>query len=291
MLADTLIGLRERLIDALFGVRRQVLNTAAVRPAGGPDVVVEMRQAINRMKAEAFDAQSGRVDYAYLRQSEVYRRYRAECAAQLHALDLDALVTREQRLAFWINLYNALVIDAVIAFGVKRSVSEVRGGILGFFRRAAYDVGGMRFSCDDIEHGILRANQGHPYVPGPHFAPRDPRRVHALDTIEPCLHFALNCASRSCPPIAAYDADQIDAQLERAARTFVNGGGCQIDPASGTIHLSRIFQWYASDFGGRRGVLDFIDQHLEAGEKRAWLSENAEGATIRYQKYDWRVNQ
>ncbi|MGH2593053.1 MAG: DUF547 domain-containing protein [Anaerolineae bacterium] len=290
MLADAWIGIRERLVDALFGAHRDVLNNAAPRPTSGPDIVAEMRQALDLMGAEAFDAQTGLIDYDRLRQSDAYRRYRDECAAQLRTLDLHSLVTRQQRLAFWINLYNALVIDAVIAFGIRRSVSEVRGGILAFFRRAAYDVGGMRFSCDDVEHGILRANRGHPALPGPHFAPGDPRGAYTLDPIDPRIHFALNCASRSCPSIRAYEADRIDRQLDAAASAFINGGGCEIDPASSTLHLSRIFQWYAGDFGGRHGVIDFVLRYLEQGEQRAWLEENRGRVKVRYQAYDWGLN-
>jgi len=290
VLADAWIGIRERLIDTLIGAHRDVLNHAAPRPAGGPDIVVEMRQALDRMQAQAFDAQTGLIDYDRLRQSDAYRRYRDECTARLRTLDLHSLVARQQRLAFWINLYNALVIDAVIAFGIQHSVSEVRGGILAFFRRAAYNVGGMRFSCDDIEHGILRANRGHPAFPGPQFGPGDARRAHALEALDPRLHFALNCASRSCPPIGAYDAEHIDRQLDAAARAFINGGGCVIDPASRMLRLSRIFQWYAGDFGGRRGVVDFVLRYLEQSEQRAWLEEHRGRVKVRYQAYDWGLN-
>jgi len=290
VITDTLIGVRERLIDAVFGDSRGVLNTAAARSSEEADAAAEMRRALNMMKAEAFDAQTGGVDYGRLRHRDAYRRYREECAAQLCKLDLRRLTTRAQQLSFWINLYNALVIDAVIALGVQRSVGEVRGGILNFFRRVAYDVGGMRFSCDDIEHGILRVNRGHPYLPGPHFASNDLRLAYALDRVDPRLHFALNCASRSCPPIAAYDADQIDDQLDLAARAFINRGGATIQLDTNTLRLSRIFQWYAADFGGRSGVLDVVLRYLDEGERKAWLASNRDRVRIRYQRYDWDLN-
>src|SRR5262249_33790817 len=148
------------------------------------------------------------------------------------ALDLATLSSRDARLAFWINVYNALVIDAVIAFHVRRSVTEGRLGLLAFFRRAAYVVGGYRLNCDDIEHGILRGNRGRPFVPGPQFGPADPRRALVVRPPDARVHFALNCASRSCPAIRAYDAEQIDRQLDLAARSFV-AVDAKVEPSRG----------------------------------------------------------
>ncbi len=196
------------------------------------------------------------------------------------------LHTREERLAFWINLYNALVIDGVIAFGIKRSVRED----LGFFRRTAYLVGGRRYAVDDIEHGILRANRPHfhPLLLFPQFGPDDPRLSFAMETVDPRIHCALVCASRSCPPIVAYEAEEIDRQLDLAARTFVNHGG--VTASSNGVHLSRIFKWYEGDFGGRRGVLEFVLRYLEDGPLRERLASAGGAPPIRFQPYDWSLN-
>jgi len=82
-----------------------------------------------------------------------------------------------------LKTHNTLVIDAVIQFGVKYSVTEGRLGVLAFFERAAYQIGGHRFSLTDIEHGILRTNRGFPYLPGSHFASDDPRKKNGLSRI------------------------------------------------------------------------------------------------------------
>jgi hypothetical protein len=188
-------------------------------------------------------------------------------------LDLSTLVSRDARLAFWINLYNALVIDAVVAFGIGRSVSEGWAGHLAFFRRAAYVVSGFRFSCDDIEHGILRGNRGHPFIPGPQFDPSDTRMAFMVRPPDVRVHFALNCASRSCTPIGVYSADQIDAQLELATRSFIVSD-TSLDRRQHTLTVSRIFRWFAGDFGGRAGVRAFLLRYLPEDERREWLGGN-----------------
>lgn len=147
---------------------------AAEIPAG-VEGAERLRQVANRLKAEAFDPGSGRMDYVRLADSEPYRHYR-RLAAGLRTFDPNVLHGQDERMAFWLNLYNALMVDAVIRFGVRTSVNEVRG----LFWRAAYQIGGLRFSLNDIEHGILRADAGHPAIPGAHFAAGDPPRRLSL---------------------------------------------------------------------------------------------------------------
>ncbi len=248
-----------------------------------PDIAAELRSAIGAMKAEAFDTERGTVDYGRLREGASYAEYRA-CTTGLIALDPSSLVSREEKLAFWINLYNALVIDAVIAFGLKESVREN----LGFFRRAAYVIGGLRYSADDIEHGILRENRRHPLPLFPlQFATDDPRRAIAIRPMDVRVHCALSCASRSCPAVSAFDAGSLDQQLDTAARSFVNGGAVTVSEANGVV-ISPIFRWYKGDFGGREGVREFLLRHLDDGPARELLS--ARSPRISYQRYDWSLN-
>ncbi|GIV95986.1 MAG: DUF547 domain-containing protein [Herpetosiphonaceae bacterium] len=286
---DTFVRGRDALVNVLLGVRAAaVLNPAVAQQRGAPgsDVVAEMKRAIDTLKVAAMDPASGRIDYASLRQSREYADYRTTCSPKLQALDLGALGAREERLAFWINLYNVLIVDGVIAYGVRRSVSEGLAGLLTFFRRAAYNVGGLRFSCEDIEHGVLRANRGHPFLPGPQFGPSDPRRSCIVAPLDPRIHFALNCGARSCPPIRVYDAAQIDAQLDLATRGFLDAT-VAVDARRRRVSLSRIFRWYAGDFGGRDGIIDFLLRYLPDDERRRWLSDQRDRARLVYQPYDW----
>lgn len=290
-LTDNLVTGREALISRVLGFDGAATLNAGVASgpvSSGPELAAALRRAMNALKAAGINETGLAVDYGRLRGSGAYVAYRS-LTPQLRDLDLAALATREERLAFWINLYNALILDAAIAFGVRRSVIEGRLGILAFFRRAAYDVGGQRFSANDIEHGILRANRPHWAIPGPQFGPGDPRlRWHAAPA-DPRIHCALNCASRSCPPIGVYDAARVDAQLDLAAASFV-ANDVAVEPVAGVVRLSAIFKWYAADFGGREGVIAFLTQHLPEGEGRTWLKTHGGGARLIYRAYDWGLN-
>ena len=238
-------NLINRLIDRYFGITADsVLNTGPAPDSTGISVAAELKRHINAIKSLAFNQDA--VDYKTLKDSDTYREYRL-CTHSLQTFDPTTLSPHQERLAFWINIYNSLIIDAVLTFDIQSSVREDSG----FFWRAAYNINGHRFNSFDIEYGILRANAGSPAIPGPQFPAGDPRRAYSLQTLDPRIHFTLVCAAHSCPPIAAYDAERIDDQLDLAARAFINNGGARIDPANKRAILSRIFQWYAPDFGSR----------------------------------------
>ena len=258
------------------------LNDGAESRPGGASVAAELHAAVQEMKAQAFDAASGAFDYTALAGSETYARYR-ECTGRLCQFDPAELRQHTERLAFWTNLYNALVIDAVIRFQPWQSVREDSG----FFRRAAYVVGGRRFSADDIEHGILRGNRRHfhPAVWLPQFSPGDRRLAFSIRPADPRVHCALVCASRSCPPIAVYEASRIGEQLDLACAAFVNGGAVLLE--GGRVRLSRIFRWYGRDFGGRAGVRQFLLRYLDEVLARSALED---GTRIAFQPYDWSLN-
>lgn len=282
-----------RLLHTVYGIPDGfVLNSGDVAsaPPDSPAIAADLRRLIHAMKAEAFDLDRRSVDYGRLSASPTYEDYR-RCARQLRVFDLGVLSGREEQLAFWLNLYNALIVDAVIQFDVSRSVNEVRG----FFWRAAYSMSGQRFSANDIEFGILRANAPHPAIPGAHFVGTDPRLRFSLTRRDPRIHFALTCASTSCPPIDVYDAEQIDRQLDMAARSFINGGGVEIDRARGEVRLSRIFQWYAPDFGAawlalgdRTPLLKHIAEYLARDDDRDFLLRTR--PSVRFVPYDWSLN-
>ena len=238
----------------------------------------KLREIANDMRAQAISPETGEVDYGKLVESESYARLKTFAQALPYWTKED-LGDRPHQIAFWINLYNALILHGVLHYKVSGSMLRD----IGFFRRVAYNVGGMRFSADDIEHGVLRGNQRHPYLPFTQFAKGDPREMMSIEDPDPRMHFALVCGARSCPPISAYDGEQLDAQLDLAAAAFINGIGAQFDPEAKILFLSRIFKWYAGDFGGREGALRLVDQYLDTSVAIA-------GARIRYLPYDWSVN-
>ena len=195
---------------------------------------------------------------------------------------------RPVALAFWINIYNALTIHGAIAAGVKKSVLEAKG----FFRHTAYRIGPWVFSLDAIEHGLLRENRGHPArLLLPQLAPWDGRRALVVRPMDIRIHFALNCGAASCPPIRHYTAQKIDAELDLAAGSFLSGGGVRIDPATGKVHLSRLFLWFWRDFGfGKRrqlGCACGCSATCFDRQTREAIFAAARSRGMVYDAYDW----
>ena len=164
-----------------------------------------------------------------------------------------------ERLAFYINAYNALVIEGVLRHAPMASVEEA-GPFHKFFRERAYLIAGARVSLHGLETKVIRR-------------------------YNPLLHFGLNCASRSCPPLGGtpFEAATLVDQLERAAAEFIaNETFNTFDPETGTWRLSKIFQWYEKDFGGPEAVAALIGKYHPAGFPP--------GAAVEFREYDWRLN-
>jgi hypothetical protein len=292
--ADLLIRLREAVLDAITRTKPAgVLNGGNSSDndsrEAGMDLPTELKRFLDMAKSQAMDDTGLSVDYESLRGSRLYGEYRQSCSPRLKYFDPQQLNRKQEKLAFWINLYNALVLDGVIAKGVTESVASSPLKLLAFFRQTSYNVGGQRMSCDDIEHGVLRGNRGHPMLPGRQFPSSDSRNSWLVSPPDARIHFALNCASRSCPPIQVYSADELDTQLDLAARNFVNTD-MMIDPERRAAHLSAIFSWYQLDFGGREGVIDFLLKYLTEDDRRSWLEDHRASIQFRYKDYDWGLN-
>jgi len=286
------MSLIESLINLSYGITKDtVLNpdNGDVPPVGSADPG-RLGEILIGLKSQAVQLTPEGLDYGAVAQSEAYAVYRRHLIG-LRSFDLRELAGRERQLAFWINLYNGLVLDAVIRWRIMRSVLELPG----FFWRAAYNIGGLRYSANDIENGILRGNAPHPATPGAPFGRADPRRAYRMMPTDPRVHFALVCASRSCPPVAFYNPERVDEQLDLAARSFIHGGGLKIDATRRRVYLSRIFQWYAVDFGahwfaiGDRGpLLRFAAPYLESDDA---LRLTTGGIwSVSFTRYDWSLN-
>ena len=220
----------------------------------------------------------GKIDYAWLRASAEWA-LAVEAARELQRAALADLTGRPARLAFWINLYNALGLHAIVALGIRRSVREVPL----FFMRVSYLVGGFRLSLDDIEHGVLRANRSRPFLPFRPFGRLDPRGALALERLDPRIHFALNCGAQSCPPVGVYRGPAVEQQLDLAARNFINQT-VTLDRA-GRVTCSKIFRWYRADFEAAGGLVPFLLRYLDEGPARRALTEAA--PRFRWTSYHW----
>src|SRR3972149_3949094 len=164
---------------------------------------VALTLAMADLKAHFIDREKGVVRYNAIKGSAEFERYKG-LPRGLRSFDPRSLKEREKRLAFWINIYNTAVIHGVIELGLERSVKEFRG----FFDRMTYEIGGLFFSLNDLEHGILRGNKRRPYGLLKPFQKKDPRLAFSVTSLDPRIHFALVCGARSCPPIGFYEAPQ-----------------------------------------------------------------------------------
>jgi hypothetical protein len=291
---DRLIKSREAFLDFITGtnpdeILNEIDNPDQLPRNAGVEITGELKRFMDMAKISAMNEQGTFVDYDQLRESQPYLEYRERCSPRMTYFDPGLFTSTEEQIAFWINLYNALIMDGVIAKKVTQSVGSNSLHLLAFFRQTAYNVGGQRMSTDDIEHGVLRGNRGHPMLPGPQFTSSDPRLAWVIDPIDVRIHFALNCAGRSCPPIQVYTPENLAYQLDLAARNFVNAD-VSVDPEKHTVHISAIFNWFKSDFGGHNGVIDFLLEHLPEDDRKGWLVEHQHKINFQYRPYDWGLN-
>ncbi len=214
----------------------------------------------------------GVVDYAGL-------KARGEPALTGYLRSLEAVgpeeyarFTREQRLAFWVNVYNAYTVRLILDHYPLRSIRRIGWlPLAAFFRRfiPLRALGGTKpLSLNQVEHEQLRGQL------------KDAR-----------IHFAIVCASRSCPKLRseAYRASEVDAQLDDAARGFVRDSfRNRVDPVRGTAEVSRIFKWFRGDFErDGRTLGEYIAQYAEP-EAAEVLREK--GRRPGFLAYDWSLN-
>lgn len=178
----------------------------------------------------------------------------------LREVDVLGLNRREQ-MAYWINLYNALTVRLVLEFYPVKSIRDIDKP----WDRKLIRISGEMLSLNDIEHRILRPIW------------QDAR-----------IHYVVNCAAISCPNLArdAYRASEIEQQLAAAARAYVNDPrGAVLD--DGELTLSKIYSWYADDFGGESGVLNHLAEYSSSNtELKLMMAEGVDGYV-----YDWALNE
>ncbi len=249
------------------------------------DSVGGLQQTVGILLERFVSADGLTVDYQSLSGSSELKRCDVVTAA-LASLDPQSLGTRAERLAFWINLYNISALQLACGNSVREDVREAPG----FFTKPGCDVGGLDFSLDDIEHGILRGNVRRAYRVFGQLRPWDARRRLILDPPEPRACFALVRCNRSSPPLRVYDGGRIEGQLHRASMDFISGGGVAIDRERDRIMLSQLLRTRARDFGGGQGVMRFIADHMAAPEDSSWVRSHAGKARVGYLEADWRLN-
>ena len=205
-----------------------------------------------------------------------YKGLKADKAAldrlrsQLAAVDVASL-SRPEQLAYWINLYNVNVVGVVVDNYPVESIRDISTDPivrLNVFKKPYVKVKGGTLSLDDVEHRKIRE----PF--------KDPR-----------IHFAINCAAESCPPIRPepYVGARIDRQLDDQVRKFLNGVRLEQDGSELVLHVTRIMDWFKGDFeqwGG--GSVPFLKKHLSPDKvKRIAAAKKIE---LEFDDYSWKLN-
>ncbi|XP_076462011.1 uncharacterized protein LOC143294531 [Babylonia areolata] len=257
-------------------------------PGKATQVGEDLRKLILKLYSAFLSPDGKRVDYKGIANSDEFRRY-VQLARELQRVNLQEC-GREDKLAFFVNIYNALVIHANIVRGPPVNLWQR----YKFFNTVKYIIGGYEYSLQDIENGVLRANRKGVGMLTRPFSKSDPRLSVALETHEPLIHFGLVCGAKSCPPIKTYTPDEVVKQLSLAAEAFLDGSdGCEVDVAKKTVHLSMILKWYQQDFG-RNDVetVYWVFKHMQNGDKKRQLGQLLDGKKykVSYMKYDWSVN-
>jgi hypothetical protein len=171
---------------------------------------------------------------------------------------------QNEELAFWINGYNALVIQGILNGGSPSTFF----GRNSFFKKDKYTIGGQSINLNDLERKVI------------------------IPIGEPRIHFAINCASSSCPKLLpeVFDAKNLDQQLNHSAQDFINDPTRnKFDTASKTASISKIFDWFEEDFVKHSGsvgnyIAQFVNDESIADDLRAGNYK------IKYLKYDWSLN-
>jgi len=202
----------------------------------------------------------GRVDYAGLKKNPSnLNRYLELLSANPPASNWP----REDQLAYWINVYNAFTLSLVVKHYPVESIKNIRPGIP--FINSVWDIrfikiGNETFDLNNIEHRILRKQFE-----------------------EPRIHFAINCASFSCPRLLneAYTGKKLESQLTKAARFFLSDTTKNIITVN-YLSLSKIFDWFGGDFKKKGSLIDFLNLYapLKISDK----------ANINYLEYRWTLN-
>lgn len=203
---------------------------------------------------------NGKVDYAEFKSSPEFAGF----LQSLAAASPDAMSANE-KLAFWINAYNALVIRNVNDNpGIRKPLD-----VPGFFDKKKFAVAGRQLTLNQIENEVIR----------PTFK-------------EPLIHFGLVCAAISCPPLIpkAYTGSNVRGQLAANAKAYLGDAKQnRFDAATNTLYLSKIFEWYKEDFGGDdAGLIDFAKTYGPDGMKSALAS--AGDVRVKFNEYDWTLN-
>ena len=264
------------LIACGFAVQCTVLMAGIIRVGGPcrhsehPSLDEIDHSGLDRLLARYVD-QRGMVDYAGWKKSRQDLRALEDYLKSIGCVDLRKSASRQAKLAFWINAYNALTLNGMLREYPTDSIRNHTARLFGYniWQDLQVWVDGDYYFIEQMEHEILRPMS------------------------EPRIHFAIVCASIGCPKLRneAYTLSRLEEQLDSNARDFfADRNKFRADARSRTLYVSPILKWFGGDFGRNQGeVLRFIAPYLPSESARKLALQR--NARVRYLDYDWGINE
>jgi Protein of unknown function, DUF547 len=265
-MADTGVVVKKRgplLMWMVIWLAGMLTACSSVPTSFSPQEPLRPEEFSHRLLGQVFEAyvKDGVVDYPGIQVDSRLPTY----LAQLDRMDPSALATRHERLAFWINAYNAFAVKGILdRYSPASYVGRYR-----YFIGRDNRVGGSTINLYDLE-----------------------RQVLIKQFQEPLVHFAIVCASTSCPKLQpwTYDPEQLEVQLDQVARQFINDPTRnRFDRSRKLASLSMIFKWFEADFTKAAGsVLSYVTRYVSDPELVQDLMQS--DYRIEYLDYDWSLN-
>ena len=252
-------------ITLVFLASSKIVNAyTVINQEGLPSLLLETKTVKDTLYKEVFDhsgfhallqknvSPDGNVNYTVFKQDRTVLRMYLNALSRKTPTDS---WSKQEKLAYWINAYNAMTIDLIIRNQPINSIKDIKNP----WKQSLWKLGEAMYNLDEIEHQILRKMD-------------DPR-----------IHFAINCASFSCPILLneAFTANSVDTQLDTLTKRFVNDTKRNtITPKA--ITISKIFKWFSKDFKKNQTLIEFINAYAVIT-----IDQNA---TINYMDYNWELN-
>ncbi|MBK9255486.1 MAG: DUF547 domain-containing protein [Saprospiraceae bacterium] len=185
------------------------------------------------------------------------------------------IATDDQKKTFWINLYNAYI-QVILKENPEKYNDRSK-----FFKEKQIDIGGEKVSFADIEHGVLRRSKNELFLGYiSKLFPSSFEKKFRVNEIDYRIHFALNCGAKSCPPVAIYNIERINEQLEAGTEKYLKEVTVY-NSSVRTAYTTSLFSWFRGDFGGIKGIKSIL------------LNLNLipdEDVTLKISEYDWTLS-
>ncbi len=246
------------------------------------DLATELATLLDDVTRQFYDTMSHSFSYENFPDSEQHNQL-IMLARALNQYNPSQLTSRNDRKAFWLNVYNLLMLHSVMTEQPEGSIREIENIFTDFH----YQIDDFLLNLDLIEHGILRNNEpGYAQLTRP-FKKKQPELELVLSETDPRIHMALFCACVSSAPMKAYHAHTLDKELDEVTADFLHR---QVRIRGKHVHLPKCFRWYKKDFGNDAGIIAFLIKHHPDENIVRQLVLQKNQLSFSWQEFNWSLN-